>query len=148
MKERSGTAPRTIRKTKGRTLMTELEKYFDDVYEVYRRLSPSDLESMAAGAEDEEKRLFFDMLLQYFVKDEYEGKGETETCREAGDFVMPENLSAYFAEYYDTCKTLSLEELGDIAFYAKDDKTRFFMGAVNNYILGIYFKKALEEEKY
>lgn len=61
---------------------------------------------------------------------------------------MPKDLDKYFDDFYETCKKLSLEELGEIAFNAKDDETRFFINSIVNYFIGINFKKALETEKY
>lgn len=61
---------------------------------------------------------------------------------------MPKDLDKYFDDFFETCKKLSLEEMGEIAFNAKDDETRFFINSIVNYFMKVNLKKALENEKY
>lgn len=61
---------------------------------------------------------------------------------------MPKDLDKYFDDFFETCKKLSLEEMREIAFNAKDDETRHFFGAIVNYSIKSNLKKALENEKY
>ena len=61
---------------------------------------------------------------------------------------MPKDLDKYFDDFFETCKKLSLEEMREIAFNAKDDETRFFISSIVNYFMKVNLKKALENEKY
>lgn len=61
---------------------------------------------------------------------------------------MPKDLDKYFDDFFETCKKLSLEEMREIAFNAKDDETRFFINSIVNYFMKVNLKKALENEKY
>jgi|GEM_PF-3197700 hypothetical protein len=61
---------------------------------------------------------------------------------------MPKDLDKYFDDFFETCKKLSLEEMREIAFNAKDDETRFFISSIIDYFIEISFNKALETEKY
>lgn len=58
------------------------------------------------------------------------------------------NLNKYFNEFYEMYKSLSLEELSEVAFATKDEEIRLFLGMLINYSLEVNFKKASELEKY
>ncbi|MSS61453.1 hypothetical protein [Fusobacterium sp. FSA-380-WT-2B] len=51
------------------TIMTkDLDKYFDEFYEVYKTLSLEELQKIAFNAKDEETRLFFGAIVNYSIK--------------------------------------------------------------------------------
>ncbi|WP_300356911.1 hypothetical protein [Fusobacterium sp.] len=56
---------------------------------------------------------------------------------------MPESLNKYFDEFFEKCKTLSLEELREISAKAKDEETRLFIGAIIDYFIKLHFTKVL-----
>lgn len=58
------------------------------------------------------------------------------------------NLNKYFNEFYEVYKSISLEELSDVAYNTKDEEMRLFLGMLINYSLEVNFKKASELEKY
>ena len=45
--------------------MKNLEKYFDEFFEIYKNVSFIEFEELISNTKNEEKKLFFNMLLQY-----------------------------------------------------------------------------------
>lgn len=46
----------------------DLDKYFDDFFEVYKTLSLEELQKIAFNAKDDETRFFINSIVNYFMK--------------------------------------------------------------------------------
>lgn len=58
--------------------MKDLDKYFDEFYEIYKTLSLEELQKIAFNAKNEEARHFFGAIVNYSIKSNFKKALENE----------------------------------------------------------------------